>query len=1126
MSNEAMDELDWLLGFLPADGVPHYDLNFDDAAYLANQASHDAEETARAAFMQEQAQNSYSPMRSTNPGTNNVLHLSQVYTPASDGHHGGSHRQQTSSVQNQQFASPYPGTSLNQQNGARRVNSRPNPSGSSQYNSAAQEHQDAYRQSVSDMAPIGPPRRHFGTTMDLSEAGQGSFRTSEATRASAPAQRSISTMARASEMSQVHHRKSSAIPYQQYQRSSAQPPTAHRGPGPMAQVQGTHIPAARLHASQAPHGHITNPTHNAQIQPHSTAMQGNRQIPRVQGSHTPAARTQAWQGPYQSQSTSRTQSTQQSMLPFIAQRNWSATPLGRRPTQLAQSQTSQNPHQSQSTSFVSNTQQLSQSTAERGSRPMPPAQSAHTSVARTGESQGPYQSHFATPTQTVQTSSHPHAPSSSRTSIDAGSNARLASPKGCEHFAVRSTLNTRHPANPATGIPKISMQNSTGNIARSERTSAGSPVQDSGRIQSAEPGRVSSQENPQLALIPSPSLSSVSPVPVTTSVTLGPLAPTTVVPHQLEKGWPVGKEGSQGKSTPESSYRAPEQTSQQLSISRPNKESIPAGSSTSASNPPHAASHPRPSYTSPHATGPMRATFSDQGQTNSGNPQSRTYPLPRPLHHQTKRCAPDQVHAGSYMPPAKLRRMYNVLGQPVTFPTAASTRVPGSSTPVSQLYEEPSYGIRRGPGKILKNREDLVQPLSPSDALPKKSYDPATIARDVLIAAGKHPTEKPLNHHLEALRRNLTRIPLNADLSTFRWDVVDAVREPQKATHMPPAPAAPSPPPILTQSHPRDLQHTQNHVMAHTPSTSQHVPSRDTPPSHQVAPSTPIRIDARAPLGGLSVWGTLPFKPPSCHSSQRVSPSNLPSGLPRVDPVSASPKLSTLVLPTPPPPASPKLSTLVLPTPPPPASPKLSTIVLPTPPPPQPEQHRHETAKSAAPPDLPRPIIEVTPKSTTKSRPQGQTNKSQSDSCEGARLPDTKRLPKPQVVIPRSPVKMPSRRQPGRPPKSAAKNIKVAIHSEPSVRYQVFPCRWEGCTAELHNIDSVRAHVIKVHIPHSLVCKWTDCGNKTPMAAADMYTHVANEHISKMAWQLGDGPTVPVPGENITSSAHHASPRS
>jgi hypothetical protein len=56
--------------------------------------------------------------------------------------------------------------------------------------------------------------------------------------------------------------------------------------------------------------------------------------------------------------------------------------------------------------------------------------------------------------------------------------------------------------------------------------------------------------------------------------------------------------------------------------------------------------------------------------------------------------------------------------------------------------------------------------------------------------------------------------------------------------------------------------------------------------------------------------------------------------------------------------------------------------------------------------------------------------------------------------------------------------------------------------------------VIKVHIPHSLVCKWKDCGNKTPMAAADMFQHLATEHISKIAWELGDGPTVPVTGEN------------
>ncbi|KAJ5423179.1 hypothetical protein N7491_008395 [Penicillium cf. griseofulvum] len=109
---------------------------------------------------------------------------------------------------------------------------------------------------------------------------------------------------------------------------------------------------------------------------------------------------------------------------------------------------------------------------------------------------------------------------------------------------------------------------------------------------------------------------------------------------------------------------------------------------------------------------------------------------------------------------------------------------------------------------------------------------------------------------------------------------------------------------------------------------------------------------------------------------------------------------------------------------------------------------------------------------------------------------------------------MPQKKRPGRSHKSAAGHVEVAIPREQPVDYQIFPCKWEGCAAELHNIDSVRAHVIKVHIPHSLVCKWKDCGNKTPMAAADMFTHVSSEHISKMAWQLGDGPKVPVTAEN------------
>ncbi|KAJ5265372.1 hypothetical protein N7524_006390 [Penicillium chrysogenum] len=486
---------------------------------------------------------------------------------------------------------------------------------------------------------------------------------------------------------------------------------------------------------------------------------------------------------------------------------------------------------------------------------------------------------------------------------------------------------------------------------------------------------------------------------------------------------------------------------------------------------------PESSFTS----GPRLDTFSHSAvakQPAVDNTQSRRYPLPVPPPHHKIPWVPAGENYSDSMPPAKKRLLDGGKRQTITPPNDPSA---GSSAPGAQVPMENARP--RGHGRILKNRGDLVQQINPSDALPKKSYDPTTIARDVLIAAGRHPKEKHLNHHLDPLRRNFTRIDYYADLATFRWDLVDAEQpEPQ----VPPVPAPQIPRPIphpQWESRPRDPTSTPNHVMARD-----HAPVRDTLPNRQVA--LPERIDARAPPGGLSAWGTLPFKPPTYHSPQHILSSNLPSGLPRVEAVPSSPKFSSkkpAPLPTPPAP--------------------------PPHPPPQPEQRRRSTTNSAATPKPPPTTKQVSPKSTTKPKPQRQTVENQSDSGRTVKSPEARRLPQPEVVIPLSPAKMPTKRR-GRAPKSVGSNIEVAIHREQPVDYQIFPCKWEGCAAQLHNIDSVRAHVIKVHIPHSLVCKWKVCGNKTPMAAADMFQHLATEHISKIAWELGDGPTVPVTAEN------------
>lgn len=68
---------------------------------------------------------------------------------------------------------------------------------------------------------------------------------------------------------------------------------------------------------------------------------------------------------------------------------------------------------------------------------------------------------------------------------------------------------------------------------------------------------------------------------------------------------------------------------------------------------------------------------------------------------------------------------------------------------------------------------NIVQPLDKRNALRRNGYDIKTIARDVLLACGRHPYQRQLNEHLEALRSNLHEVDINSDLSTLRWDMID-----------------------------------------------------------------------------------------------------------------------------------------------------------------------------------------------------------------------------------------------------------------------------------------------------------------------------------------------------------------
>ena len=128
---------------------------------------------------------------------------------------------------------------------------------------------------------------------------------------------------------------------------------------------------------------------------------------------------------------------------------------------------------------------------------------------------------------------------------------------------------------------------------------------------------------------------------------------------------------------------------------------------------------------------------------------------------------------------------------------------------------------------------------------------------------------------------------------------------------------------------------------------------------------------------------------------------------------------------------------------------------------------------------------------------------------------------------------------PGRPPAPIGRQVYIATNPH----FLVFKCEWQGCPAELHNLETLRKHILFVHgrppppsedfssefsssrpgsshslgaedrNPQIIICKWHKCptsnSSSNPPIAFDPSTfpdHAEQTHILPVLWLLGDGP--------------------
>ncbi|KAH9865638.1 hypothetical protein J1614_009223 [Plenodomus biglobosus] len=353
----------------------------------------------------------------------------------------------------------------------------------------------------------------------------------------------------------------------------------------------------------------------------------------------------------------------------------------------------------------------------------------------------------------------------------------------------------------------------------------------------------------------------------------------------------------------------------------------------------------------------------------------------------------------------------------------------------------------------------VVEGLDRKKALRRNNYNPATIARDVLLACGRHPSERQLNQHLDGLRAALG-IPFESDLSTLRWDILDPG----------------TPPPGYFKDGVEDL----------TRDTDDEDESNDERQSRPRASSHGTSGESGAARVQALPEAINPFKQKRRGRPPRHS---LPAGTAPATP-NRSPSIT-------------KMSS---------SAPRPNTTAGGM------GYHAFRSATEHGPDGQPipkkrgRPVgwrkaIHGSATALARTAPNGHTGSSnkhrpsQPSSLHDARTDENQ------------PIRIDSRSP------SVANRVP---------QLQSYKCHWQNCEADLHNLETLKKHVFKVHrretAQNTLECSWSDCGKQvashdtmtnmvieqhTPRSfdrESDWRQHLQQSHFDPLSWELGDGP--------------------
>lgn len=137
----------------------------------------------------------------------------------------------------------------------------------------------------------------------------------------------------------------------------------------------------------------------------------------------------------------------------------------------------------------------------------------------------------------------------------------------------------------------------------------------------------------------------------------------------------------------------------------------------------------------------------------------------------------NQPHSVPFVhPSAPVVRMAPVIGVASIASPALGATAGLSEQPILDSALEKGIGLGPMIVPALIDNQRIVKKISRRKAARSSTYDPKTIARDVLLTTGRHPHMAPLNNHMFPLLSIMgVYMDKNCDLETLRWDLVDPV---------------------------------------------------------------------------------------------------------------------------------------------------------------------------------------------------------------------------------------------------------------------------------------------------------------------------------------------------------------